>query len=121
MTIKHRYPEDIARMVQVMNKQKNIVMTTEQVDRCWSAYSDRYAAGWLGLPTDDVRLVECMLQGIDHLANDDDIAFHIQPNGDVYEEGEPEVSLCNVAHLDGDEEQISHAIDIAFIQRYIAD
>ena len=46
------HPEDCQRIQKIM-ADRGYYATIRQCDLMWRAYSDRYAAGWLGLPEDD--------------------------------------------------------------------
>jgi hypothetical protein len=52
-----RYPEDCRRIVEVAGAAGYSVSPWE-AEAIWDAYSDSMAAGWMGLPDDDNRLLD---------------------------------------------------------------
>lgn len=57
----YSFPEDIIRIKNVM-KTKGVELTTEEADELWNIHSDDYCAQWLGLPDDDEKLVEIIIE-----------------------------------------------------------
>lgn len=56
----YSFPEDIIRIKKVM-RDKGIELTTAEADELWSIYSDESCAQWLGLPSDDEKLAEIII------------------------------------------------------------
>ena len=56
----YSFPEDIIRIKKVM-RDKGIELTTKEVDDLWGIYSDECFAQWLGLPDDDEKLAEIII------------------------------------------------------------
>lgn len=52
LTFNHRHLGDVVRIQQVC-EQNGYEADLEACAYLWDEYSDRYAAGWLGLPEDD--------------------------------------------------------------------
>ena len=55
------YPEDVKRIVEVL-KEKDIEVNPNEAEDIWDLYSDDYCAQWLGLPSDDEKVFEIVIE-----------------------------------------------------------
>lgn len=56
----HRHLEDVKRMQRVLQA-NGYHADLDDCARLWDDYSDMYAAGWLGLPSDDDELLNTLI------------------------------------------------------------
>jgi hypothetical protein len=60
----HRWLDDVKRMQNVLISNGNLVSLQECAD-IWDGYSDSFAAGWMGLPSDDSDLYNILVLYLD--------------------------------------------------------
>lgn len=57
--IPEEYLEDCKR-IQKICSDKNIFISLEDALHLWNTYSEDYAAGWMGMPSDDYYVFQCI-------------------------------------------------------------
>ena len=55
------YPEDVERIVKVF-KNKDIEITPDEANELWDRYSDDLCASWIGLPDNDNKLFDIVIE-----------------------------------------------------------
>lgn len=58
IVVGHRWPLDVERIINVADNHLNLKMSVDEADEIWINHSEKYAAGWLSLPTEDTELAE---------------------------------------------------------------
>ena len=67
-TIYMRYPEDVGRILQILNE-RGFTANDLDIHEAWSAYSDSMAASWMSLDDDDDAVFACIGE---YLVGEDD-------------------------------------------------
>ena len=55
------FPEDVVRIKKILND-KNIEITLDEAEDIWDEYSDDMCAQWMGLPSDDEKVFEIVIE-----------------------------------------------------------